>query len=221
MSIRDEKNIKVFNYNSTNLCVTSNIRSYMIPSGSIESPSFEYMTFDEIAYINANTNGIKNGLIRFDIDKENEIYNEFRINPESILKHEEIKDILLNPTKEGINKLISVTDETVFNRIVRTFYQLEYDGADMSTQTARTIKHRIEEMNKGIISTKMNIYDEDVVKSNDETKNLKDEIEQLKAMIAQLTKANAINSTETVNNENNQEEIPVEIKKKGRRKKED
>lgn len=217
MSIRDEKNIKILNLNETNLCVKTNIRDFVIPYGTIEEPTFEYVTFEEIVYINSNTNGIKSGLIRFEKDKEDEIYKELGINPDTIIRNEDIENILLNPSEEGLDKLISIKDASIIKRIRCMFTRLKNTNANMSMQTINIIEQRIREVKNGTLISKMQIHKSDVVKSN-ETENLKSEIEQLKAMIAQLTSANVMTENKI---ENNSDETSVEIKKKGRRKKED
>lgn len=217
MSIRDEKNIKILNLNEKNLCIKTNIRNFVIQYGTIEEPTFEYVTFDELSYINSNTNGIKTGLIRFEKDKEEEIYKELGINPDTIIKNEDIENILLNPTEDGLDKLISIKDDSIIKRIKCIFVRLKNTNANMSMQTINIIEQRFREVKNGTLITKMQIHKSDVVKSNDETENLKSEIEQLKAMIAQLTSANVTENKI----ENNSDETSVEIKKKGRRKKED
>lgn len=222
MSIRDEKNIKILNLNEKNLCIKTNIRNFVIQYGTIEEPTFEYVTFDELSYINSNTNGIKTGLIRFEKDKEEEIYKELGINPDTIIKNEDIENILLNPTEDGLDKLISIKDDSIIKRIKCIFVRLKNTNANMSMQTINIIEQRFREVKNGTLVTKMQIHKSDVVKSNDETENLKSEIEQLKAMIAQLTSANASANVVAENKiENNSDETSVEIKKKGRRKKED
>lgn len=220
MSIRDEKNIKVLNYNETKLCFKSNIRSYVLPVGSIDEPTFEYITFDEIAYINSNTNGIKTGLIRFEPEIENEIYKELGIDKSKIIKNEEFEYILLNTTKEGIKKIIDITDESVFKRANRIFARLKNTGADISMNTARIMEQRMNEFSKGIISSNIKIYDEDIPKNkSEETIKLEREIEQLKSMISRLTK-DKNNEVENIENKNidNLEKSHTESKK-GRPKK--
>lgn len=220
MSIRDEKNIKVLNYNETKLCFKSNIRSYVLPVGSIDEPTFEYITFDEIVYINSNTNGIKTGLIRFEPEIENEIYKELGIDKSKIIKNEEFEYILLNTTKEGIKKIIDITDESVFKRANRIFARLKNAGADISMNTARIMEQRMNEFSKGIIYSNIKIYDEDIPKNkSDETIKLEREIEQLKSMISRLTK-DKNNEVENIENKDidNLEKSHTESKK-GRPKK--
>ena len=76
-------------------------------------------------YINSNTNGIKTGLIRFEKDKEEEIYKELGINPDTIIKNEDIENILLNPTEDGLDKLISIKDDSIIKRIKCIFVRLK------------------------------------------------------------------------------------------------
>lgn len=221
MNIRDEKNIKVFNYNETKLCFRSNIRSYILPVGSINEPTFDFITFEEIEYINSNTNGIKTGLIRFEKDKEKAIYKELGIDGTKIIKNEEIEDILLNPTKEGMKKILDITDASTFQRLKYIFSRLESSGSDISMQTVRIIRQRIDEMKKGIISTKITLYDEDIVKDKkSETSRLEKEIEQLKSMISMLTKGKSSKDKEIEDNiEEDISDTTYTETKKGRPKK--
>ena len=213
MNIRDEKKIKVLNYNETFLSIKTNIRSYVLPMGSIAEPTFDYLSFEEIEYVNSNTNGIKTGLIRFESEKENEIYKELGIDVSTIIKNEDIENILLNPTKESIKKIISITDFSIFQRAYRIFIRLKNTNKDISVQTARFMEQRMNEFNRGITNTDIKLGDDDIVESkSDKTSRLENEIEQLKSMIAMLTKANTDNK-EIIENNSESKTDNTEIKR--------
>lgn len=186
MDIKDEKNIKVLNYNEFNLCIKSNIRGYVLPMASTDNPTFEYMTFEEISYINSNSNGIRNGLIRFEPDKEKTIYKALGVNGDDIMTNEEIENILRNPTKEGMNKIIQISDYSVFKRVKCIFTRIkENPNENLSVQTIRLINQRSDEFSKNIITSHIKIYKDDIPENDN--KRLENKIEELESIIKKLT----------------------------------
>ena len=128
---------------------------------------------------------------------------------------------VLNPTKEGMKKILDITDTSTFQRLKYIFSRLESSGSDISMQTVRIIRQRIDEMKKGIISTKITLYDEDIVKDKEsETSRLEKEIEQLKSMISMLTKDKSSKDKEIEDNiEEDISDTTYTETKKGRPKK--
>ena len=217
MNIKDDKNIKVLNYNEFNLCLKSNVRAYMLMPFTDE-PTFEYMTFDEISYINANTNGIKSGLVRFEVEKESEIYKALGIKDwDKIITNSEIETILKNPTKESLQKLIDIKDKGVFERVRNIFVRLkESPNADISIQTAKLINKRYEELKRGIITSEIVLSNADTKQNFEkENENLRDELATLRKLIDEMRK-----SSNTSNNSNSiSTETEENQPKRGRPKK--
>lgn len=214
MNIKDDKNIKVLNYNEFNLCLKSNVRSYMLMPFTDE-PTFEYMTFDEISYINANTNGIKSGLVRFEIEKESEIYKALGIKDwDKIITNFEIETILKNPTKEGLQKLVDIKDKGIFDRVRNVFVRLkESPNADISIQTAKLINKRYEELKKGIITSEIVLSNADTKQDfAKENEDLKNEVSTLKKLIEEMK--NAINLSNKADDKSEDNQV-----KRGRPKK--
>ena len=75
------------------------------------------------------------------------------------------------------------------------------------------MEQRMNEFNRGITNTDIKLGDDDIVESkSDKTSRLENEIEQLKSMIAMLTKANTDNK-EIIENNSESKTDNTEIKR--------
>ena len=122
--IKETEKISVLNYNENRVSVVvSPDKSYSFdPSTDGETPTVIPMTIDEIRYAN-NSSAFKTGLLFFDKTKEEDVYETLNIvDWKNILKNSDIRDIILHPTYEGLDRIISVKDSSTFERI-RTAYQ--------------------------------------------------------------------------------------------------
>ena len=63
-----------------------------------------------------------------------------------MLKFNEIRDILLNPTKDGLTKILSITSLSDFDRVRGQFQKLNYDGYKLTLDVADLIDKRTKEL---------------------------------------------------------------------------
>lgn len=117
-------------------------------------PSVDYLSFAEINYINGISDCFRTGLVRFDDNDKEEIYRTLNIaNWENILTNNEIKEILLNPTIEGLQKIIDITNVSIFDRVKTIFVSLkENTDNDISNRVIKIMETREQEFKRGIIS---------------------------------------------------------------------
>ena len=82
------------------------------------------MPIDEIRYAN-NFNAFRNGMLFFEESKAEDVYNILGIKDwKNILTNKDIREIILHPTYEGLEKLIAIKDSAMFER-VRAAYSIE------------------------------------------------------------------------------------------------
>lgn len=139
----------VLNYNTSPVSVKTRYSSELIPAGNDENPSGVPLALDDIIYANNTGNAFKIGLLRFDPEYEDEIYNELRINNwREILTNNDIYDIIQNPDVAGLERLIAIEDPMYFDRVYGAFIGLRNAGATISTKVDDIMRIRRKELKK-------------------------------------------------------------------------
>lgn len=227
--IKQAEKINVLNYNENKVSVmVSPSDSFTFePSVDGEVPSIIPMAFEQIRYAN-NYNTFRGGFLFFEEDKAKEIYEELGIsNWENILNNKEIRDILLNPTYEGLKKIVDIKDSAVFERVRAVFHKLKAEGTnDISVRVQQIISTRYKELQNKKATTSIVIEKKDIASSipNQEVESLKAENkamqEQLANMQAMMEKLlSQQSSTVTTNTTDNKKETTTQKKSPGRPKK--
>lgn len=140
---------------------------------------------DEIKYVN-NSKVFKSGILEFPSDLEDEIYEVLRIDKDKVLKFNEIRDILLNPTKDGLTKILSITSLSNFDRVRGQFQKLKYDGYKLTLDVADLIDKRTKELFNNKIKSDVMIEKIDMEGKNQKrVDELERQLEEMKAMLAQ------------------------------------
>jgi len=211
MSIREKQNINVLNYNDHIVVVSTRDKSYVIEAARDNTPSKTPFSFSEIETINSNSNAFTSGTLRFEDFEEAEIYPELRIvNWKNILKNDEIVDIILNPTFDGLDKIIEIKNSSMFERVRGIFVKLKNsNNDDISMRVERIINERYKELMNGIRNTEIQLTKKDVKRTihedtstiKAENEQLKNEMAELKEMMAQLIASQEKNKQENTSNE--------------------
>lgn len=179
------------------------------------NPTTLPLTWDEIVYAN-NSNVFKSGSLEFQSNIENDIYNELGIVKENVLKYKEIKEILLHPDKNGLQKILKIKTLSDFDRVREIFQKLKFEGYSITLDVNNLVKKRTEELFLGK-STSSILVDDTKNESSDSKKvqELEKQLEEMKAMMETLLKSN-----------NEIENLPIaedmkntQVKKAGRPKK--
>ncbi len=179
------------------------------------NPTTLPLTWDEIVYAN-NSNVFKSGSLEFQSNIENDIYNELGIVKENVLKYKEIKEILLHPDKNGLQKILKIKTLSDFDRVREIFQKLKFEGYSITLDVNNLVKKRTEELFLGK-STSSILVDDTQNESSDSKKvqELEKQLEEMKAMMETLLKSN-----------NEIENLPItedmkntQVKKAGRPKK--
>lgn len=225
--VTELKHISVLNYNDNCVCV--NIapgKSLCFDGANNGEPTMIPLTLDEIRFIN-NSLAFKNGWLEFPEDIEDELYDELRIDKSKVLKLKEIKEILLQPNKEGLIRIISIQSLADFDRVRAVFQKLKSDGYRLTLDIANMIERRTKELFNNQIKTNIIIDDADVVTNGAKVKELEDqlarqskEMAEMKEMLA-MALGNVNTNAKAESNESSQENTvtPQQVKKPGRPKK--
>jgi len=119
-------------------------------------PSRTLVHFEDI--LRAHTQGslIKTGLVFFEKECEAEIYEELRIpNWENIWHREDIKEALLNPTIDKLQRIIDGRERSVFERIRGVYTGLINAGYDVPRKTRDVIENRFVEWQNNLSTSKI------------------------------------------------------------------
>lgn len=180
----------VLNKNASAIFVKTRDADYAIPAGSEDAPVEWPMLFSEISYLNNTTPFFKIGLLTFEPDQEEALYDALHIRDwRSILRTDEIDDLILHPTTDGLEKVIRIQHAAYFNRVYARYIYLKNHGRAISGSVEKAMKMRLDEFQRGILVSKIQIGSVDVAaKQQAETdKRIADmqaQIEQLQAMLA-------------------------------------
>jgi hypothetical protein len=217
MSITESMSIPIYNYNENNICITTNIMTHILPPAVDDTPSVDFLSFAEINYVNGISDCFRTGLVQFAEDDKEEIFKALGIsNWNNIITNKEIKDILLNPSVEGLQKILDITNTSIFDRVRTIFISLkENDNNDLSNRVIKIVEARGLELRRGIYKTKIVLKSKDIEKETISAQTINAIIEQnavLKQQIAEMQSMIAsMNSNATNVKENNET-----IKKVGR-----
>ena len=191
MSIKENLAIKLYNYNPFVLSVTTNIRTYQLdPCYDMEIPTFATVTYAELDYFNSVSSALRNGMIVIDESVREDVYEALHIiDTDKILFNEDIEEILIHPTREGLEKIISNTDESVFNRANGIYVGLINSGEhDISNRVTNIITMRRDEIRRGMLKTQIQLVakDDNIKATNEDIESVKAQNDALQTQLNQM-----------------------------------
>lgn len=225
MSKINLQNITVLNYNENDVFVDSSKEHYKFnASRDGINPTMQDIPINELQYICSNTDILVTGWLTFNEDEKEEIFTALRVpNWRDILTNEDIREILTNPTMEGLQRILDITSITYFDRVRIVMFKLLSEGIDISSKVKNVVDRRYDELQKRqrITSIVLNPRVEEKKVSNEQVKELseqnaklQEQIEQMKQMMEKLMASQASTPAETASITNADVESPK--KKTGR-----
>lgn len=131
-----------------------------------------------------------------------------RIDTSKLLKLSEIRSILLEPTKDGLIKIISITSLSDFDRVRGQFQKLKSEGYKLTLDIADIIERRTKELFSNQVKTSIQIGDADTTNSTDNARvaELEKQLAEMKSLIensiaVQSTNKDIDTSTQTEKSE--------------------
>lgn len=224
LSNYDTQNINVLNYNENEVYVDSGKEHYKFSaSRDGKTPTVVPMTLSELQYIASNTDVILTGWLTVDEDLKEEIFKNLRIaNWKDILSNNEIETILTNPTREGLQKLLDITNQTYFDRVRIIMFKLINDGVDITTKVNRIVEQRYNELrnkqrNTSIIltskDTRKYASPDDLKALSEQNQTLQSQLDEMKKMMEQMMKSQNTSGIK-VNNETDDTSVSANTTKK-------
>ena len=230
MTIEKSKIINVLNYNENPVCIATHTKEYLCQPMDNGSPSITPLDFSEVEYLNSNSLVFKIGMLFFEDEVKEDVYTALRIvDWKDILTNEDIKDMLLNPTLEGLTKIISINSVMLFERIRGIFFSLKNSNLhDISTRVEKIINTRYKELCNHQLKTKIILTAKDTTSpvAKEEVNDLKKQNELLQQQMLQMQEMMAkLLESQKVPSMDNPKESEVEEEKpktgRGRKPKEE
>lgn len=185
MSLNGTDTYLILNYNPSAVSVSTRDTSYLIPGGSQAAPSSFPLTLNEIRYINNVSKAFKYGLLFFEPDIEKEMYAELHI-PDwrSIMRNDEIEEIIANPTVEGLERLLDISDQLYYERVYGVYVGMKNAGIPISAKVEALITTRRKELARGKVTTDLSVRQVKPSGDADEKiKALEDQVAKLTALL--------------------------------------
>ena len=163
MNIVDSTVVNVYNYSPSPISVATHINpaGYWF-EGSLdgEEPVIVPITFAEIRVVNGQSQVFREGRLRFEPTIEQDVYETLRIRDwENILSNDEIKDIILNPTKEKLEKIVKITSMSLMDRVRGILAGIKNDNSyDIVERVVDVINARYKELYAGRRKSEIEIY---------------------------------------------------------------
>ena len=165
--VRDVKNIKVLSYLRNHLGLACRNREVGFSPSDGHNPTVEYMSFEDIEYVNSRSSVFKRGVLEFEDAYKDELYEELHIDPSKCLYEREIDTMLLKPNEKNIRRIAEIADIQTIER-VRGHMAVIYGSVTQDIN--RVVETRYKEITAGV--RKSSIILEPVKKQDDQVKAL-------------------------------------------------
>lgn len=97
----------------------------------------------------------------------------------------------MNPTKEGLIKIVSISTLSDFDRVRGQFQKLKSEGYRLTLDMANVIDTRTRELFNNQIKSNISVDDADVVApSNKRVEELEQQLAEMKALLLQMNASN-------------------------------
>jgi hypothetical protein len=104
----------------------------------------------------------------------------------------------LNPTKEGLIKIISISTLSDFDRVRGQFQKLKSEGYRLTLDMANVIDTRTRELFNNQIKSNISVDDADVAPSNKKVEELEQQLAEMKALLLQMNASKQEDKKEVV-----------------------
>lgn len=104
----------------------------------------------------------------------------------------------MNPTKEGLIKIVSISTLSDFDRVRGQFQKLKSEGYRLTLDMANVIDTRTRELFNNQIKSNISVDDADVVPNNKKVEELEQQLAEMKALLLQMNTSKQEDKKEVV-----------------------
>lgn len=157
----DKDMVRVYNRGRCGVALGLQDRSVLL-RGTLDSnyPTMETFTLKELEYVNTHTPVIRNGMIEFNESEREEIYSALRCKDwrDTCIFENDINDMLINPSLEIMQKILSVKDMPTIDRIYAHMEALiAHNAVDVSNRVQMVVRERRKELTNGTLTSKIRV----------------------------------------------------------------
>ena len=138
--------IKVLSYQPSCVAITARNRNLAIAASDGISPVAEYLSMEEIEYLNDHSPVFKLGMLEFEDSIRDELYERLHIDPQKCLFEREIDALLQKADRESLAKIIDISDILTIGRVRGHMARLR---AFVPASVADVVNYRYNEIRAG------------------------------------------------------------------------
>lgn len=127
-------------------------RQYKFDAIEDDIPSETMMLLSEIRHINSKSTVFRDGLLRIESEKEDEVLKICGVakKTDNYISVEEITEIIINPSAERLQRFLEVTSPVTMDKIRNILVELNNtDEYDISVRVFDVVNGRMKELNAG------------------------------------------------------------------------
>lgn len=194
-----EKTFLLYNYSPSMVIVQCKDNTITFEGGTAEAPTSFPLTMNELQYINNKCEVIKNGTLVPAEDEAEYVYGALRIqNYQDILSNQQIEDIILHPTVDGLERILAIKDTPYYERIYGIFISLRNADAPITANVARIIKGRYLELRDGKRDTEFTVRQKDTQSvDSEDVEALKQRLAAVEKLLAEKAKEEKSETSDT------------------------
>lgn len=197
MNYRGKKDIRVYNECPFQVNLVGQRREYIFPPCMDGEPTMNFVDFDEIEYAHSRWNSFKIGLLTFNEEDREGMYEALGIKnwKDTVWFDKDIEDIILNPTLEKMQRVIDIKEMITLERVRGMMVKFVNEKRDISQNVINVINARFKELNSGNTSSKIVIRQSDVERSSaassEEVNDLRRQLDAMKELMAKMMAQNS------------------------------
>jgi len=222
LKIQDKEYIKVFNYSPVTIGIETKNRGILFEPVNDGVPTIEHLSFREVEYVDSRSTVFRTGALRFEEQEQEEIFKALKHLDwkETLLSEENITDLVLVSSLENVEKIKAIKDSGTIERVRGRLIYLINEQNDVSTKMEKVIKSRFTEIRNGKLKSEISndSFKKHINKQQDNVAELKGELDEMKALVAQLLKAQANNNNNTTEKKDNKTKVVKEAKENNKTK---
>lgn len=152
-------------------------------------PTIDHLTFQEVEFVNSRSGVFRRGELRFEEDKQDEIFNQLHYPDweKVLLSEDDVKNLVVNPNKENAERIVAIKDSNTIERVRGIMNSLINQQFDVSTKIKSIINKRFEELQNGKITSEIVVGKISSPAASEESLTaMQEELSQMRELLAQM-----------------------------------
>lgn len=177
------------NYSPVKTGVQTQTRGILFEAATDGIPTIDHLTFQEVEFVNSRSGVFRRGELRFEEDKQDEIFNQLHYPDwkKVLLSEDDVKNLVVNPNKENAERIVAIKDSNTIERVRGIMNSLINQQFDVSTKIKSIINKRFEELQNGKITSEIVVGKISSPAASEESLTaMQEELSQMRELLAQM-----------------------------------